>query len=237
MKKFISFLITLVMVVSLFAVMPVVSASESTPKITYKTINKSYYADDGHKIFEVKLKRPFIKGNKKAYKKINNKFKKLQASYIKNLSEYVKNAKNDYKYNKEYFYCEYIKSSIKPVYIKGNVISFKDSYDFFGGGPHNFPHIQGYTFNLKTGKKVNISQVTKYGSKIKSKIVSKFQKKADSNPNLARDMDVFGMEKVRNTKLKDFNYYLKGNYVYVIYNIYEIASYASGMQKIRIKIK
>lgn len=227
------------MAVSFIGVMPAVTAgAANVPKITYKTINKSYYADDGHKIYEIKLKRPIIHGNKKSYKKINKYFKKLQNSYIKNLSDYIYIAKEDYKLRQENFDIEFIKSSINLVLQKGNTISFKETYKYYGGGPHGECHINGYTYNIKTGKKVNISQVTKYGSKIKSKIVAKFQKKVDANPNLYfNDSVTNSMEEVKNTKLKDFNYYLKDEYVYVIYNVYEIAPYSSGLQKVRIKIK
>lgn len=227
-KRIFSLITTLVMVISLAGVFPTVNASASDATVSYKSFNKTYYSDSGKQICKITLKRPVIKGNKKSYKKINNYLRKIQSKYV----SYFLNLSNDIDADAPYSY--HVRSIKNLKYNKGNIVSIKETYDDYTGGAHGINLIKGYTFNLKTGKRINISKVSKYKAKIKSKIVSKFRRKIEAYPdNYFED----ALQTVKNQRLKDYNYYLKDNYMYVIFNPYEIAPYASGIQKIRIKLR
>ena len=222
-KRFLSAVTTLTMAISLACVLPTVYASASDAKVSYKSFNKTYYSDSGKQICEITLKRPIIKGNKKSYKKINKYLKKIQSEYVSNILNFAKDIEPDAQ-------SYYVKSIMKLTYDKGNIISVKETYDDYTGGAHGYNMINGYTFNLKTGKRINISKASKYKANIKAKVVSRLNK----NPNNYFDN---ALQDVKNKKLKAFNYYLKDKYMYVIFNPYEISPYASGVQKIRIKIR
>ena len=226
-KRIFSLITTLVMIISLTGVLPTVNASASDAAVSYKSFNKTYYSDSGKQICKITLKRPIIKGNKKSYKKINNYLKKIQSEYVSNILNYAKDIAPD---SESY----HVRSILKLTYNKGNIVSIKETYDDYTGGAHGINLTKGYTFNLKTGKRINISKVSKYKTKIKSKIVSKFRRKIEAYPdNYFED----ALQTVKNQRLKDYNYYLKDSYMYVIFNPYEIAPYAGGVQKIRIKLR
>ena len=226
-KRIFSLITTLIMVISLAGFLPTVYASASDIEISYTSFNKTYYSNSGKQICKVTLKRPVIKGNKKSYQKINKYLKKIQSDYVSNILNLAKDiapATQIY----------HVKSMIKLTYDKGNIISFKEAYDDYTGGVHGYNMINGYTFNKKTGKRINISDASKYKAKIKSKVVSKLKKKIENSPNKYFED---ALQDVNSKQLKDFNYYLKDKYMYVIFNPYEISPYAGGVQKIRIKIR
>ena len=243
-RKVFSLLTSLIMIVSLVGVMPAVIASASSPMITYKTFKKTYYSDIGKQICHIELKRPVIKGNKKSYKKINKYLKKIHSDY----TEYFLNLASEIDPNAYYSYT--LSSSIEVTYNKGSKISFKETYQDYTGGAHGYNMINGYTFNLKTGKGINIYKSSKYKAKVKRKIVKKFKKDFDKDQQLNTNWYFDdALQIVKNPSLKDYNYslqhlqfkgydyYLKGKYLYVVFNPYEIASYMAGVQEIQIKIK
>lgn len=225
-KRFFSLITSLVMVFGLAGILSTVNASANDVEISYKSFNKTYYSDSGEQICKVTLKRPVIKGNKKSYKKINKYLEKIQSEYVSdilNLTNSIEPGAQSY----------HVKSVIKLTYDKGNIISVKETYDDYTGGAHGFNMINGYTFNLNTGNRINISKASKYKANIKSKVVSKLKKKIEKNPN---NYFEDALQDVKNQKIKDYNYYLKDGYMYVIFNPYEIGPYAGGIQKIRIKL-
>ena len=70
-------------------------------------------------------------------------------------------------------------------------------------------------------------------SNMKNKIIKSFKKWNKKNGYAAYDD---AQEYITKKKLKDFNYYAKGNYVYVCFSPYEIAPYAVGSIKLKIRI-
>ena len=224
-KSLLSSITTLVMVIS---AMPLVNVSASGATVSYKSFHKTYYSNIGRKVCEITLKRPVLNGKKKSYKKINKYLKKIQSEYV----SYFLNLSNDI--DPEAPYCYSVWSNIKLTYDKGKIISFKETYRDYTGGAHGGNDINGYTFNLKTGKKLNISKVSKYKGNIKSKIVSKFKRKIESGKDYYFEN---ALQVIKNQRIKDYDYYLKGRYVYVVFSpLYSIAPYVSGVQKVRIKI-
>jgi hypothetical protein len=244
MKKIISTLLTLTMLFSVTTVLAApatASAASKTGKkyVAYKTVNKKI-KKEGIIIYKSKAKYPQLKSKSKAAKKVNNYIKKKVKNQTDNIE---KMAKTDYSYNGisffkslssfqtvYYYICDV---DVKFVYNAKGKYSFKMSVYNYALGAHGETLVSGLSFSKKTGKKISNSKLTKYsGKKLKQKIVNAVKKKIDANPqNYYND----ALQIVKNKKINKFNIWLKGKYIYVYFNQYELSVYAVGPTQIKIK--
>ena len=102
-------------------------------------------------------------------------------------------------------------SYFKDEIQKNNIISISvSSYDSMGGVPNTT--LYGFTYNVKTGKKLTIKNVTNYSEKkLKNEIIKKLQKK-------------YG-----NRLFKDYKKYVK--------NVYKLPFYITNNNKCVIAFK
>ena len=154
---------------------------------------------------------PTLIGTSKAVKKIN---KVLKAGYTAsqkekdNLWDYVKTDSKDDAANRKIVY--ELTSTCKVRYNQKGYISFSYDHYWFAGGVSNI-WTDGMTFDLKTGKKLGISDVVS-GSNTKIR-------RRDSLRNMKKRMvsleHLGSAEILKDTKMKDFQFYLNkdGNVV------------------------
>lgn len=227
-KKILGLSMAAVMAVSVLASMP---ASAKT-SVSYSPISKTYKSD-GKDMLKLSIKTPKLGGSSVGVKKINAYFKKSAKKTVKEAKKMLVAAKEQYKSTPKFFNNYMLKSSAKLVYAKKGKYSFKVSSMSYSGGAHGGSYLGGITFD-KSGKKLPLSKMTKYApADLKNKIVKATNKKIDKNP------DLFFPE-AKNTVLKKslnkFDAFLKDNYLYVVYQEYELAPYAAGKTIVKVKI-
>lgn len=216
MKKIVSLLMTILMIVSVATVSFSQSAFAKTNKGVTKynitNVNKSKkFSND---ITYIKYyKKVVLKGSSKSIKKIN---KVLNADCNKYMNK--KTVEQEYKsigsLNKlpSGMVSTYRAShTSKMKYNKNNIISISvSSYDSMGGVSNTT--LYGFTYNVKTGKKLTIKNVTNYSEKkLKNEIIKKLQKK-------------YG-----NRLFKDYKKYVK--------NVYKLPFYITNNNKCVIAFK
>lgn len=185
----------------------------------------------------------------KAYEDIvtveNEGFENLQAAlaeYFSPIDEedhetflrYAREAYDDFdEENENYFYKYYSWRSVELERSDSTVISFDESSSIYTGGVHPNGGCLGATFDVKTGRKLELADILKdeagfYEAAVNyltDWLVRNFGEKS------------FGQEK-RNYVARTFdegrtvNWYLSGAGIVIIYNPYEIADYASGVIEI-----
>ena len=168
---------------------PKVYTGNNQNNISYLTIDYSESYKSGKIKGKYTYTMPTLIGTSKAVKKIN---KVLKAGYTAsqkekdNLWDYVKTDSKDDAANRKIVY-----------------------HYWFAGGVSNI-WTDGMTFDLKTGKKLGISDVVSgSNTKIRKKILAKYEKKNGELGTLGQD------EILKDTKMKDFQFYLNkdGNVV------------------------
>ena len=156
-----------------------------------------------------------LSGYGKAGKKINKALKKLVTVDPDLIFGYAEaQAENDYSETVESFY-DYVGSWVN--YNDGKYLSVVVSRNFYAGGVGNTWN-DGYTFNLKTGKRVPITEATGWTLKqIKDRLLANM--KADGD-----EYDETSYATLEKMKESDFKYYLKdGNQCVVTFGAYEIS--------------
>ena len=189
---------------------PKVYTGNNQNNISYLTIDYSESCKTGKIKGKYTYTMPALQGTSKVVKKIN---KALKAGYTESqkdkekLWNYVKDNSKDDAMNRDVVY--EVTSTCKVRYNQKGYISFSYDHYWFAGGVSNI-WTDGMTFDLKTGKKLSVSDVVSgSNTKIRKKILAKYEKKNGELGTLGQD------EILKDTKMKDFQFYLNkdGNVV------------------------
>ena len=189
---------------------PKVYTGNNQNNISYLTIDYSESCKTGKINGKYTYTMPALQGTSKVVKKIN---KALKAGYTESqkdkekLWNYVKDNSKDDAMNRDVVY--ELTSTCKVRYNQKGYISFSYDHYWFAGGVSNI-WTDGMTFDLKTGKKLSVSDVVSgSNTKIRKKILAKYEKKNGELGTLGQD------EILKDTKMKDFQFYLNkdGNVV------------------------
>lgn len=120
-------------------------------------------------------------------------------------------------------------------YQNEKIINIKIEYYVFTGGAHGYFGMKSLFFDLKTGKELTqedlLSDIEKFTLFSEKKFREKFNIKSDTNINATGFMfenDSFHLPN---------NIFFTEDGVLLIYNSYEIASYADGIQEVFIPFK
>ena len=182
MKKIVSLFMTILMIVSVitvnFSQRAFAKTNKGVAKYNITNVNKSKkFSND---ITYIKYyKKVVLKGSSKSIKKIN---KVLNAD----CNKYMNKKTVDQKYKSISSLNKLPSGTVstfrathtsKVKYNKNNIISVSvSSYDSMGGVPNTT--LYGFTYNVKTSKKLTLKNVTNYSKKkLKSEIIKKLQKK------------------------------------------------------------
>lgn len=189
---------------------PKVYTGNNQNNISYLTIDYSESCKTGKIKGKYTYTMPALQGTSKVVKKIN---KALKAGYTESqkdkekLWNYVKDNSKDDAMNRDVVY--ELTSTCKVRYNQKGYTSFSYDHYWFAGGVSNI-WTDGMTFDLKTGKKLSVSDVVSgSNTKIRKKILAKYEKKNGELGTLGQD------EILKDTKMKDFQFYLNkdGNVV------------------------
>lgn len=209
---------------------PKVYTGNNQNNISYLTIDYSESCKTGKIKGKYTYTMPALQGTSKVVKKIN---KALKAGYTESqkdkekLWNYVKDNSKDDAMNRDVVY--ELTSTCKVRYNQKGYISFSYDHYWFAGGVSNI-WTDGMTFDLKTGKKLSVSDVVSgSNTKIRKKILAKYEKKNGELGTLGQD------EILKDTKMKDFQFYLnKDGNVVVCFGPYQPGS-GNGESTITLK--
>ena len=210
---------------------PKVYTGNNQNNISYLTIDYSESCKTGKIKGKYTYTMPALQGTSKVVKKIN---KALKAGYTESqkdkekLWNYVKDNSKDDAMNRDVVY--ELTSTCKVRYNQKGYISFSYDHYWFAGGVSNI-WTDGMTFDLKTGKKLSVSDVVSgSNTKIRKKILAKYEKKNGELGTLGQD------EILKDTKMKDFQFYLnKDGNVVVCFGPYQPGG-GNGESTITLKI-
>ena len=211
-------LFLLIMVVAFSADGQSVSAAKKKTSSRTKAVYtikkyKKKYSGTGKKITaKYRYDLPQLKGKTKAVKKINSSLKKAYTASLedkKSLFSYAEEANSNLNFKDSYF-CT---TTCKVTYNKKGYVSFCFHHEWYAGGVHN-GWTEGMTYSLKTGSKLNVSNVVSGNKKsVKSKIIKQYLNKVDNSS--------FRKEALNKMKISEFQFYLKGGKVIVCFGPYQ----------------
>ena len=225
LKKPLIALLTGMLTLSAFAYVPEVLRSE-TPALTdtrmqlqaaeaytYKTekANKTYKGKKSTITVKHYYKRVVLNGSGDGVKSINNQLKKYSDSFMKK-SATAEAANSDCKNRKENdTYQDYVVQKLR--YLSDEVVSIQTESVWYAGGVSN-KTVSGYTFNVKTGKRITkLTSLTKTTSldKIKTSLTKKIK---------AAGLDASAL---KDKTASNFNFYMeKSGKVVVCFAPYEL---------------
>ena len=166
---------------------PKVYTGNNQNNISYLTIDYSESCKTGKIKGKYTYTMPALQGTSKVVKKIN---KALKAGYTESqkdkekLWNYVKDNSKDDAMNRDVVY--ELTSTCKVRYNQKGYISFSYDHYWFAGGVSNI-WTDGMTFDLKTGKKLSVSDVVSgSNTKIRKKILAKYEKRMVNLEHLGR---------------------------------------------------
>lgn len=116
----------------------------------------------------------------------------------------------------------------------GRVLTLNLGTSTYSGGAHGFYVSRAYVFDTKTGELVTFEQLSPDVSGLRAYLVERMVEMAKTDPELAAAIDGFVEEANRATSfgalLRDGSWYLDERGLVVFSDLYEISSYAAGMQ-------
>ena len=203
-----------------------VEAASKKAKFSYTTVDrtKEYPKVTAHVYF----KYPKLKGSGKAVKRINKMLKKEAGKFVnsREANGLYSSAEAGSAIETQHinFYCT---QSGKVTYNKNNLISIRYANEWYAGGVSNF-NWYGDTFNIRTGKRMKITQVVskKYGktSKLKNAIYNRLANQYGSGV-----ADNFRETYNTSKKIKNAHFYMnKKGKVVVCFETYEINDGIAG---------
>lgn len=124
-----------------------------------------------------------------------------------------------------------------------NVVSFEQYYYDYYGGAHGYNSYTGFTFDTKTGKKLELSDVITGESKVKEGIVKELKSRYADEEGLVEnntpqdDADAF-FEYLKSPDTKDAVAWSLGtDRLNICYNPYNIGSWALGIVRVSLPFK
>ncbi|MEL7662048.1 DUF3298 domain-containing protein [Acetobacterium wieringae] len=122
-------------------------------------------------------------------------------------------------------------------YYDNNLITITQNRFTYYGGPHGYNEKISHTFNLTTGQEINtkdffsISDETLLRAKLTDEFSKKFNSTTTQNGSTSRYSDV-DLKDVNEKVLTDAVYTLTDDGLSVLFNQYDVASYATGQVEI-----
>ncbi|CCJ33630.1 DUF3298 and DUF4163 domain-containing protein [Caloramator australicus] len=120
----------------------------------------------------------------------------------------------------------------KVAYNCNCILSIPVTFYEYTGGAHGNTTLKPYNINLKTGKIIGYKDIFKKGFDYKTIIINEIQRQIKENKN---DIPYFddALETVSQFTDKQ-SFYITKDGIVVIYGLYELAPYVSGIQEFKI---
>lgn len=144
-------------------------------------------------------------------------------------------ARADYADNPEYFFGAYeISSDLYLKRVDSKVLSVEEDYYFFSGGIHGSSTYGGYTWDVKTGKRLALEDVITDVSRIPALLAEKLSYKYQDITIFADSPQQVFEEYLNPESMLEFTWTLEHDGIVFYFGHYEIGSYADGLQQLKI---
>ena len=173
--------------------------------------------------------RPILKGNSAVVTKINKSLAKRYKTFMKTANTVINYAKEA---GSTFAGATFLNTyDAAATYNANGYVSFKYTTNWYAGGVFN-GGIVGDVYSLKTGKKLNVSQVVPgNAAQVKEAIVKAVAKKYNvdvyKSPYSWRDGSVNAL--ITEKKISDIDFYLRGGKVVVAIDPYTIPGQRSAL--------
>jgi hypothetical protein len=182
---------------------------------------------------DVNLKIPVVNGikNKSIENEINNMFYKDAVNFANPLEKEAKKYLADTKKDKNLHFNKYSAyTTYKSKYNKNNILSIPVRYSQYTGGANGLEVQRGYTFNLKNGKLLSLSDLFDKSFDYKKVISTSVLNQMKANKDMYFPDAITGFKEINGTQ----PYYLEDGYLVIFYGPFEIAPHSSGIPEFKI---
>jgi len=189
----------------------------------------------GIQLSDVYYKIPVFRDETAAGKAISDAYQKMESEWKTNSISSMERYLNDPVKAKSSMF-EYVNTDKVDMYISyydNNLITITQNRFTYYGGPHGYNEKIAHTFSLTTGQEINkndffcITDETVLRSKLTDEFSKKFNSTTTQNGSTSRYSDV-DLKDVNEKVLTDAVYTLTDNGLSVLFNQYDVASYATG---------
>lgn len=222
-KRFVSLVILIVVLLTTLMGM---SIKDNAKGVTIK----SKPLKEKHSYAKVDLTIPYIAnmGNK-IYDEINTKIEGNILNWKKDLMEMAKENELDSKTAGIDFRPFDLVTVYKPEYNKNNFLSLYIDYYQYTGGAHGITTRNTYNLDLNSGKNLMLKELFKEGYDFKTIINESIKKQISQSPQ-----DYFNGGKDFKGIKDNQDYYVAEDGIVIVYQLYEIAPYVSGIREFKI---
>lgn len=204
-------------------------AGVNCPTIVSTSEKKEWYADDGKTLLlSVDADRVAVVGD--GYDALNDALLAQWGGLTNDYDELLQMAKEHYdsEEEKNYFINYYNSESVLAYRIDNRVASFCSIHDMYEGGAHGFYDFEGATFDVSSGRKLQLEDILSDAEGFYDKAVSYITQKLEedyADGLFPEYQDVVENDTFGETPMC---WYLDNTGIVIEYNLYTVAPYVTG---------
>ncbi len=204
-------------------------ADVNCPTIGSVSEKKEWYADDGKTLLlSVDADRVAVVGD--GYDALNDALLAQWGGLTNDYDELLQMAKEHYdsEEEKKYFINYYNSESVLAYRIDNRVASFCSIHDMYEGGAHGFYDFEGATFDVSSGRKLQLEDILSDAEGFYDKAVSYITQKLEedyADGLFPEYQDVVENDTFGETPMC---WYLDNTGIVIEYNLYTVAPYVTG---------
>lgn len=204
--------------------------SATVKEAPFVKINSTYYElddDEYWKYFTGSYETASVSGEgyEALTASIEDWFQNYENTYIENANKLYEDAKSYVEPDSEYNNASYLNSTVKTARADEKIVSFQIAEEEYAGGAHGNKFDFGLTFDAQTGKELIFSDLGDIKEDVKAYIKNSIAK----DPEVMEGIIVDDYNTVVDETIDgEPAWYLTGNGLTIIFNEYELLSYAAG---------
>lgn len=194
---------------------------------------KESAAEDGTVLVYGSFRYPVvtIENNEEVANKINADIAKEKEAFEKSYNDYIELAKTDYESaasNPDYEFTGYnLTESFQVQRNNNNVLALTESDQDYTGGAHGNYGTYGINYDLTTGERMTLDNLSEDASKFRTEILEKIKEMGKTDPYKQRLDDGYE-NNLESVLLADGKWYFSNSGMVFFANPYELGCYAAG---------
>lgn len=205
------------------------------PEISISKEAKTFYSDDGENLL-YEVEEVCVQVDNEGFDELNsalkNKFDGIQEGEY---SDAIEGAKEQMEWD-EYFSAYDSRQDVRYAQWNNSILSICKYGDEYTGGAHGYYWFEGINFDVNSGKELTLSDILSDKDGFNSKAIEYVQKET---------YDYYGDEINSNYEeniKKSFeegtvNWFLTEKSIVIIFNVYELGSYAAGGMQVQLPLQ
>lgn len=156
---------------------------------------------------------------------VSDWFQNYENTYMENANKMYEDAKSYVDPDSEYNNASYLNETVDTARADEKIVSFRMATEEYTGGAHGYIYDYGLTFDAQTGKELIFSDLGDIKEDVKAYIKNSIAK----NPEVMEGIIADNYNTVVDETIDgEPAWYLTGNGLTIIFNEYELLSYAAG---------